>query len=287
MSTPLWGPEETTPVAPEPPQEKRWGAGSVAMVVALLIVTQVVFAIALIAYVFATTDVDPSTPEGVDQVLQEVTDTLLSGPVLVSALVVQWVAFIGGPWLASRWFGLKSLRRDFGLRFTKADVGIGVGVGLALQAAQFVILNFLVDLSASDNTNIVTDQRGIYLVLMVLGACLVTPFAEELFFRGMILRAVMRTKPGGWWPVDEDGVPARTGRGVAVIAVVVSSVIFGVMHLTTDGSLADSLPLMLFTGSLGAVLAIVTLKTKRLGAAIIAHCLFNSVSVALALLSIG
>lgn len=288
-STGLWGPEPDAPVpeavVPEV-EEKRWGAGSVALVFVLLIATQVVLAVGLIVYVLATQPLDAGDPESVDRMTTKTMDLLTSGPGLIIALVVQWVAFIGGPWLTTRFFGLKSMKRDFGLWFKKIDLAIGLGLGLTLQGLQFAITS-LVDFGDSDNTNMVTDNHGIYLPLMIIGACVITPLAEELFFRGLLLRAIMRTKAGGWFPVNQDGVPARTNRGMAVLAVVVTSVIFGGLHMTTDGSLANSLPLMVFTGTIGAVFAITAIKMKRIGATVVAHCVFNTCSVFAVLISTG
>lgn len=86
------------------------------------------------------------------------------------------------------------------------------------------------------------------LVMMLLVACVLAPFSEELIFRGTIYRYCRQ----------------RFGRG---LALVVSSVAFGALHMNWAGFL----PLAL----LGAGLAIAYERTGDLRVPVLAHALFN------------
>lgn len=266
--------------------ERRWGAGSVATVLVGGLVLQIGYAVVLILMVLDGMNRPLSDPETVTVLLERTTEKLTSSQGIAVAFVLQWAWFLGGPWAVSHLRGLKSLRRDIGLRFTPSDLIYGISLGFVLQGFAFVAANIF-DMSGSDNTNMVTDHTGVWLLFIAVGACLITPLCEEVFFRGFLLRAIMRTRLGGWFPVDGNGVPERTKRGGAIVAVLITSIIFGSLHATTDGSLAHSLPLMALTGTVGVVLATVTIVTRRLGTAIIAHCVFNTFSVVSVLIADG
>ncbi len=79
---------------------------------------------------------------------------------------------------------------------------------------------------------------------------------EELFFRGLLLRALQR----------------RVGT---VGAVVLSSVLFGLAHPQPLEAAALAL-VMISLAALAVVLATLVVKTGRLGPAILAHAAFNA-----------
>jgi membrane protease YdiL (CAAX protease family) len=85
----------------------------------------------------------------------------------------------------------------------------------------------------------------------VIGA----PFFEELFFRGVVMRALARIfgRWGGW-----------VGPGLAITG---SGLLFGLAH-------AESLQL-LGLGIFGIILGVVSYRTGRLGMNIVAHASFN------------
>ena len=81
------------------------------------------------------------------------------------------------------------------------------------------------------------------------------PFFEEVFFRGVLLRALARLfgRWGGW-----------VGP---TLAIVISGVLFGLAH-------AESLQL-LGLAVFGVVLGAVSYRTGRLGMNVVAHASFN------------
>jgi membrane protease YdiL (CAAX protease family) len=95
--------------------------------------------------------------------------------------------------------------------------------------------------------------------LLVMGV-LAAPLAEEVFFRGLILQSV--------W--------ARTG--LRWLAVVVSAVLFGAIHLPVPHSV---IPLI----SMGLVLGYVRLRTRSLAACVAIHMLFNLRTMTMTLLA--
>ena len=90
------------------------------------------------------------------------------------------------------------------------------------------------------------------IVLLVLIVVIGAPIAEELFFRGLVLRSVEKSIGTVW-------------------AVVISSIAFGLTHF--EGIQTPALC------AFGVVLALLVVRTGRLGTAVVAHMAFNGVSV--------
>ncbi len=88
-------------------------------------------------------------------------------------------------------------------------------------------------------------------VLVVISAVVLAPLAEELFFRGVV-QSMLRRYFGKPWP-----------------AVIVTSVIFGLLHYKTPQNVPA---LILF----GAVLGYIYERSGRLYPAILTHALFNA-----------
>jgi hypothetical protein len=172
-----------------------------------------------------------------------------------------WLALVGTPVVATQLKGRRSLRRDFGFTMRWSDVPLGLGLGLGLQIALGIVLQlvyplFGIDLdrvgeSAEDLAERATGGLGVVLVLLI--AAVGAPIVEELFYRGLFLRAVQR----------------RFGD---IASVVVPAVVFGLLHF----QLFDLLALVLFGVAVGALV----LRQGRLGMAIWAHVAFNLTALA-------
>lgn len=167
-----------------------------------------------------------------------------------------WVALVGAPLVATHLKGRRSLRVDFGFAMRWSDVPLGLGLGLLLQLVLGILLQVLYPLlgidvdrvgeTASDLADRATNGFGVALVILI--AAVGAPLVEELFYRGLFLRAVQR----------------RFGDGAAVV---VPALVFGLVHF----QLFDLLALTLFGVAVGAL----TLRIGRLGMAIWAHVAFN------------
>lgn len=186
---------------------------------------------------------------------------------VVSTLMGIWIGFVGAPWLASRTAGTRRFLADLGIRFLAIDaVGIFIGVGgqivVAVMYAPFRnhIHNF--DGPAQKLTG---SSHGGGFIVIALATVLVVPFIEEIFFRGLLLRALVRL----CMPRVATAGVART-IGV-VVAIVLDGLLFGLAH----GELVQLAGLAVF----GVVLAAISYRTGRLGMNVISHASFNLVAV--------
>lgn len=149
---------------------------------------------------------------------------------------------------------------DLCVRVRPGDVGRGLVMGpvcsIGLGLLYLPIVDFFggdadaVDDAARDLTDRANTPVGV--VALVIAVVVLAPIAEEIFFRGFLLRAV------------EDRAGTTAG-------VIVSSVVFGAVHFQLL-----QLPILI---ALGLILAIITVRTERLGPAILTHMAFNGLTV--------
>lgn len=178
--------------------------------------------------------------------------------------------------VAARRKGLGSLAADFGVRFRWIDLGLGVAAGVAAKVFTFVLTAVAVLLTnhTPEQGNFVLSPAPLWMVLNgVVIATLVAPFVEELFFRGLVLRAARNRV------LRRGGSPVRA----AVVAIAVSSIGFALLHLyqSTDVTL-----LIILGGStlaLGVLNSVLAIWTGRIGAPIISHIVYNGSTVLLAI----
>jgi CAAX protease family protein len=184
---------------------------------------------------------------------------------VVSTLFGLWGGFLGAAVLASRLKGTKRLRADIGLRFRWIDL-LGIPIGVAGQ--YFVALIYIPiaphvhdfhQRFAAPAQRLTGGSHGGDYAVIVLATVIGAPFFEEIFFRGVILRALARLfgRWGGW-------------VGPA-LAIVVSGVLFGLAH-------AESLQL-LGLAVFGVILGLISYRTGRLGMNMVAHAAFNGLAL--------
>ncbi len=185
---------------------------------------------------------------------------------IVSTLSGLWAGFFGAAWLATRVRGTRSFAADLGLRFRWVDlVGIPIGVGgQILVALMYVpIAQHVHDFNQRFNApsqRLTGGSHGAGYVVIALCTVIGAPFFEELFFRGVLLRALAR-------------LFGNVGRWVGpALAIVVTGVLFGLAH-------AESLQL-LGLAFFGVILSFVAYRTGRLGMNMVAHATFNLMAVA-------
>lgn len=181
--------------------------------------------------------------------------TSASPPVwyLVVTFAGLWSGFGAAAWIVTR------DGRSVGLRLAPGDSRY-VFLGLALQ----LLVNLAyVDVNSHQLSG--PEQKllpgsgallAVPVVLTVLGA----PIIEELFFRGALLRGLL-------------GLLQRSRIGV-VLAVVADGVVFGLLHAGTDPWI--EVPGLM---AVGVVLAVLAVRTKRLGPSIVTHASFNALTV--------
>lgn len=171
-----------------------------------------------------------------------------------------WAPLVGVP-LWAAWVKGNGAVRDFGLRVKPRDVLVGGGWGLLSQflllPLLYVPILWLTNTDTDDLGKVARDlsdraDNGFGIAMLIILTGIGAPICEEIFYRGLLLRSLER----------------RFGQ---VAAVLISGAIFGIIHfqlLSTPG-------LALF----GVVLAVLAVKTGRLGAPIAAHMVFNLLAV--------
>ena len=207
----------------------------------------------------------------------DVNDVDAVGTFSFASAVISYAAIVAVVVVASRRKGLGTLAADFGLRFRPIDILIGLGLGIVAKifAVALTVVTIQVTNHSPESGNFELSSSPLWIVLNgFVVAALVAPFVEELFFRGLVLRAANNRV------LRRGGTAARA----VTTAILASSLSFALLHLYQS---PDVTLLIILGGStlfIGVVNSRVTLSTGRLGAAIIAHAFYNGSSVVFALL---
>lgn len=209
---------------------------------------------------------------------------LLRLPADVSNLIV-WVVGYGVILavlaLITKTRGTGSWAGDFGLRFRWFDVFTGLGSGIGVHIVGGLLATILVVLVGGQSRGNVAAEadNGIWLVLNgFIAVVLVAPFAEELLFRGLILRGIRHSM------LRRSADPSRALRvWAAITAVGVSSLLFAGVHLYEGwGSPATMVALGAQTLVLGIVNGVYAVSTGRLWPGIATHMAFNLMTAIIA-----
>ncbi len=154
--------------------------------------------------------------------------------------------------------GQGSLVSDFGLRVRLRDwPWLAAGVGLQLVATAGVELINLVGgpQPEQDVARALQNSGTIGRVLGALAVVIGAPLAEELLFRGLLLRSLLRRMP-------------------AVAAALVCGALFAAAHLFDPNAAVLIAPLML----VGVVCSIRAIRTGELSQSLLVHAGFNLLS---------
>ncbi len=129
-------------------------------------------------------------------------------------------------------------------------IGAGMAcLGIALN--NVIVMSPLVDVSSGfKEANEAFFAGGIW--VEIAASCVVVPIAEELLFRGVVLRRI------------------RSFAGMAY-GVIFSSILFGIVHV--------NLVQFVYAALLGMLLGIIVMKTKRVFYAVIGHGAANLVAI--------
>jgi membrane protease YdiL (CAAX protease family) len=234
----------TTPGS-RPAVQPSWGLGDVALGILLSQFLSLAISIAVFSAAGWTTSSDV--------------------PLWASALlqIPLWGGWLAAVFLAGRTKG-NGVVADFGLRLRPVDAPVGLGLGTLMQLlvlpVMYAPLLWLLgqtsdDLSAPARALSSKAEGAVGWIVLVLIVVVGAPVVEELFYRGLFLRALRKRGMADWW------------------AAVVSAAVFAAMHLQ---------PLQ-FLGlfALGLLLAYLANRTGRLGPSICTHAAFNATSVVL------
>lgn len=178
---------------------------------------------------------------------------------LLGSYLVVWVPLIAVVvWaIATRRMPFRAL----GLRFTWLDLLWGAGIGLLLRAVATLIEIAIygqpaVHLQIGDAGTDIWWLFGIVLAPVVLG-----PLIEEIFFRGYMQQNVIRAS-------------------TPVIGIVVTALVFALLHLSEVTSPATALVVGIATLVFGIAVGTLAHTTGRIGGAIIAHIVYNGSLIA-------
>lgn len=162
---------------------------------------------------------------------------------------------------------VRALAKDYGLALRPwPDLPLGIAVGAVAQYAlvplfELPLVPFVPHLFhrlGQPALSETSTSSGAALVVLGVLICLGSPLVEELYFRGLLLRAVGgRLAPLG----------ARLGP---VCSVAVVAVVFGLVHF-------EAIQLLALVG-FGAVLGALAWRTGRLGPGVVAHVTFNALA---------
>jgi membrane protease YdiL (CAAX protease family) len=223
----------------------RWGIGDV------IAAFSVGIAVSLVAGVFV---VDPDHPNRPTALI-----------VLICAqnfAIIAWLAMV------ARRKGTGSLRSDFGLELVRPATAwisdlpwLFVGVGLQLVALIPIgVLETIYGHTAKQDVVKTADHAtGWQVPVLALTIVLLAPLTEELLFRGALLRSLLR-------------------KVAPATAVLVSAVVFGLVHALGDPSIGTviALPAIIL---LGVVSGYQAARTGNLSRSILLHVGFNALSV--------
>jgi membrane protease YdiL (CAAX protease family) len=202
--------------------------------------------------------------EALETVAQESSSLIVLN--LLFGLILQLVVF--GLALLPVLFAGRPFSRLLGpTRTTPAMIGIGVATGFVVAFASYTVNAIAVLITGTTEPveqQLLQDAMagGVPLVLVMVLAIVVAPLAEEVIFRGVLFRAL-------------------ASRSTVTLGVVLSAAVFAVIHFEVAFSQPVAL-LGLFT--IGALLAVAYHLTGNLFVPIIAHGVFNAISIGLTVL---
>jgi CAAX protease family protein len=145
---------------------------------------------------------------------------------------------------------------------------VGIAVGIGGQIVIIILyLPFQHDIHNfnAPSQKLTGGSHGGGFLIVALATVIVAPFMEELVFRGLLLKALVRR----FTPVV--ATPSRARVAGVVLAVITDGILFGLAH----GELVQLAGLAVF----GIALAAISYRTGRLGMNMVAHASFNLVAV--------
>jgi membrane protease YdiL (CAAX protease family) len=132
----------------------------------------------------------------------------------------------------------------YGIITAAITFGVIIGIGAILSLLGFDL----------ENASNIQDIEQIFSIPATLILITFQPITEEIFYRGFLLEKIEKVSS-------------------APVAVIITSILFGLAHLTT-GNIYPAL----LTAVAGGIFAVLVIKTRNLTSAVIAHIIFNVTS---------
>lgn len=189
----------------------------------------------------------------------------------VLAVVLSALGLYAGLLAACRWasrrYGSGSVRRDFGVVLRRRDLLHAVGYALVARlgiVAVSIVLYAIHPSLARGNLEGADLRRDVAAaVALAIMAVFVAPLLEELFFRGLLLRALSAT------------MSDRAAQATQAL-------LFGALHAGAGYGIGN-VGVVLTTAVVGVVLGHVATREGRLGTAVLTHALHNAASLLMVL----
>jgi len=140
-------------------------------------------------------------------------------------------------------------------RVTWTDALVGAFVGLLLRCAMIAIELLTAGSVTSSSSMFEADHNLLWFATAIIAPAIIAPVVEELFFRGLILPAI----------------------GTNWIGILGSAIIFSAMHLAYGFDVLTAIS----TFIVGVAFGILAVRSKRLGAGITAHVVYNASLIAI------
>lgn len=176
-------------------------------------------------------------------------------PATIGAIVGGTAATVLALWVVSRWKGRASLRRDYGAALRGGDVAwLLVGLGFSLVVG--LVLLPLTRLHGGPSQEVVKQfekASGGGAIAYAAAVVLLAPLGEELLYRGLLLRALLRRVTPAW-------------------ALWTSAFAFGLVHVAFDPGSYLVLPGLVALGVLSGWRAT---RTGELSQSFYLHAGFN------------
>jgi membrane protease YdiL (CAAX protease family) len=194
---------------------------------------------------------------------------------LLLSYAVVWVPLLAACAFACFISGTRSLRRDFGFRFTWLDALFGISIGLLARAvASLTEIAFFGRMSGLGVTFGEVVYDGWWVFGTLLAPILMAPLVEELFFRGLVLRTGSRLLSS-----------LRSQHVALTISILCSAFLFSLLHLAEVNNVTSALVLGISTLTFGLGSSVLAALTGRIGGSIVAHMTFNASLILAALLA--
>jgi membrane protease YdiL (CAAX protease family) len=140
-------------------------------------------------------------------------------------------------------------------RITPMDLLVGAFIGLSLRCVMIAIELLGVGRLTSTSSMFSVDRDLLWFASAIIAPAIIAPIVEELFFRGLVLPAI-----GANW-----------------IGIVGSAAIFSAMHVANEFHPMTAIS----TFIVGVALGVLAVRTRRLGAGITAHIVYNATLIAM------
>lgn len=159
----------------------------------------------------------------------------------------------------------KNFTEEINFKYVNVQKCIFPCITAFFYSMAFALVTYHMDFT---NAGQITDSKAFYsslfpglgTIVQILTLLIISPLAEEIIFRGLILTRLQRSFRN-------------------ITAIIVSGLLFGIIHAAAGG-----IVLVVGAGIIGIILGVICVKTKSLFPAILAHSAANMADFVIALL---